>query len=117
MENNGLDGLIAQSDQTVNITVSDSVSANNGATGILSNPIGTVPSNILVRNSTIANNAADGLGAINNGGTLRVTRSSITGNGAGWVGSGGGAVLSYGDNNIDGNTSVNTEPPGPLTYK
>ncbi len=28
----------------------------------------------------------------------------------------GGVVLSYGDNNIDGNTNVNTEPPSPLTY-
>jgi hypothetical protein len=25
--------------------------------------------------------------------------------------------LSYGDNNIDGNTNANTEPPNPLTYK
>jgi hypothetical protein len=118
MENNEFDGLIAQSDQTVNITISDSVSANNGNIGILNNPIGTVPSNILVRSSTIANNTAGGLEAINNGATLRVTRSTITGNGSGWISSGAGAVvLSYGDNNIDGNTSVNTEPPGPLTYK
>jgi hypothetical protein len=29
----------------------------------------------------------------------------------------GGVILSYGDNNIDGNTNVNTEPPNPLTYK
>jgi len=26
-------------------------------------------------------------------------------------------VLSYGDNNIDGNGSANTEPPSPLPYK
>jgi hypothetical protein len=25
-------------------------------------------------------------------------------------------VLSYGDNNIDGNTNANTEPPSPLVY-
>ena len=25
-------------------------------------------------------------------------------------------VLSYGDNNIDGNASANTEPPSPLVY-
>jgi hypothetical protein len=25
-------------------------------------------------------------------------------------------VLSYADNNIDGNTSANTEPPNPLAY-
>jgi hypothetical protein len=56
--------------------------------------------------------ATDGIGAA----TIRVTRSPITGNGSGW-GTSGGAVVSYGDNNIDGNTSVNTEPPGPLVYK
>ncbi|HZZ17035.1 MAG TPA: right-handed parallel beta-helix repeat-containing protein, partial [Candidatus Sulfotelmatobacter sp.] len=117
MDNNAFDGLIAQNDHTVNITISDSESANNGAIGIISNPIGGMPSNILVRNSTIANNAVSGLEAVNSGATLRVTRSAITGNGSGWVGSSGGVVLSYGDNNIDGNTSVNSEPPGPLTYK
>jgi Right handed beta helix region len=117
MENNRFDGLIAQSDQTVNITVSDSVSANNGAIGILANPIGTMPNNILVRNSTIANNGAAGLQASNPGATLRVTRSTITDNGSGWVGNNGGIVLSYGDNNIDGNLDVNTEPPNPLVYR
>ena len=117
MENNRIDGLIVQSDQTVNITVSDSVSTNNGNVGILNNPIGTMPSNILVRNSTIANNGGSGLQATNAGANLRITRSSITGNGSGWVGSGGGAVLSYGDNNIDGNLDVNTEPPNPLVYR
>ena len=48
--------------------------------------------------------------------TIRVTRSTITGNNTGWAAS-VGVVLSYGDNNIDGNTNVNTEPPNPLTYK
>jgi hypothetical protein len=49
--------------------------------------------------------------------TIRVTRSTITGNATGWVIHNAGVVLSYGDNNIDGNTSANTEPPGPLPYK
>jgi hypothetical protein len=70
-----------------------------------------------VRNSTIANNGSDGLEAQGTGATVRVTRSTITGNSTGWATSTGGVVLSYGDNNIDGNTNVNTEPPSPLSYK
>ncbi len=55
--------------------------------------------------------AGDGLGA-----NIRVTRSTITGNTTGWLVVLTGVVTSYGDNNIDGNGSVNTEPPGPLVY-
>jgi len=49
--------------------------------------------------------------------TIRVTRSTITGNATGWTGLGGGVVVSYGDDNIDGNGSANTEPPSPLPYR
>jgi hypothetical protein len=71
----------------------------------------------MVRNSTVANNTIDGLISQGTGATIRVTRSTITGNATGWDNSSGGVVLSYGDNNIDGNMNVNTEPPNPLTYK
>jgi hypothetical protein len=74
----------------------------------------------MVRNCTIANNTNVGLVANTanaNGATIRVTRSTITGNTTGWSILNNGAVLSYGDNNIDGNTNVNTEPPNSLTYK
>jgi hypothetical protein len=71
----------------------------------------------MVRNSTIANNGTDGLVASGTGATIRVTRSAITGNATGWNNPTSGVVLSYGDNNIDGNNGGNTEPPNPLTYK
>jgi hypothetical protein len=118
MENNGLHGLFAVTDsQTINITVSDSVSANNGQAGILanSNAAGTI--NIMARNCTFANNLIGGLEASHTGATIRITRSTLTGNGFGWSTVASGVVLSYGDNNIDGNGAANTEPPGPLTYK
>jgi hypothetical protein len=95
---------------TINLTLSDSVSASN-AFGVAGYG-GTAPVNIMVRNSTIANNSAYGLYALTNS-TFRVTRSTITGNGSAWF----GTVLSYGDNNIDGNGSINTEPPNPLSYQ
>jgi hypothetical protein len=118
MQNNGasgLRGLVAS--QTINITVSDSVSASNGSAGIFAQSGGAGGTlSFMVRNCSIVNNGADGLQTFATGATIRVTRSTITANATGWVNSGGGVVLGYGDNNIDGNTSVNTEPPNPLTY-
>jgi hypothetical protein len=101
---------------TVNVTIADCVIANSTNPGVFVNSVGG-PEIVMVRNSTIANNG-QGLSAstISAVATIRVTRSTITGNTTGWFVGGTGAVLSYGDNNIDGNGSANTEPPNPLTY-
>jgi hypothetical protein len=101
--------------QTINVTITDSVSSNNRGGGIVAVSNNTAPLNIMARNCTIANNGSYGLFTAS-GATIRVTRSTITGNFAGWFES-SGVVSSYGDNNIDGNGSVNTQPPNPLTYK
>jgi hypothetical protein len=117
LENNSNGGLFVggHSADNVNVTVGNSVSASNPH-GIFSD--GSVATaNTMVRNTTIAGNTIDGVDATGAGATVRVTRSTITGNGAGWASSSGGVVLSYGDNNIDGNTNANTEPPNPLPYK
>ena len=118
MQNNGRAGLVVQtpiSTQTVNVTVSDSVSAGNGQSGIVASSLnGRI--NIMVRNCTIANNRFDGLEADGSSATIRVTRSTITGNNLDWFITSPGKVLSYRDNNFDGNTSSNIEPPS-LTYK
>ena len=111
MEGNGFGLGVVSVGPVTNVTVSDSVASDNGADGVVSSG----PASVMVRNSTITNNGA-GLEA-DTSGVLRITRSTITGNGTGWLNSSGGVVLSYGDNNIDGNTNVNTEPPNPLTYK
>jgi hypothetical protein len=59
----------------------------------------------MVRNSTIANNNI-GLFVAGSGGSMSVTRSTITGNGNGWViGSGGPTSFSYDDNNVVGGVS------------
>jgi hypothetical protein len=116
-ENNTITGMaiVSEGGATVNVTISDSVSANN-ATGIGTNVLsGTV--NVMVRDSTIANNSGTGVLSQTSSSTIRMTRSTITGNGTGWNIGSSGVVLSYGDNNIDGNTNANTEPPNPLTYK
>jgi Right handed beta helix region len=120
IENNAGAGLTVQTEQpltsstpTINITVSDSVSANNTDSGIGLLSTGGTIAGIMVRNSTIANNGTFGLTSGNAGSGIRVTRSTITGNGgAGWS----GTVFSYADNNIDLNASANTEPPAPQSY-
>jgi Right handed beta helix region len=114
---NNEDGIIVQStNQTVNVTISDSVSANNTAAGIGAESDSGMMVSVMVRNSTSANNGTDGLYASGTGATLLVTRSTITGNITGWSAP-TGIVSSYGDNNIDGNGGANTEPPNPLPYK
>ena len=118
LQNNASGGLAGQtSGQTVTVVVSESVSANSAGDGIYANSTGGNPVSITVRNSRIANNAADGLHALGSGATIRVTRSTLTGNNTAWAAVSTGVVVSYGDNNIDGNTNANTEPPNPLTYK
>jgi Right handed beta helix region len=118
MKNNAQTGLtVLISGGIAKITVSDSVSANNKVHGIFIESDGGTQLDVMVRNSTIANNAIEGLDADGTGATIRITRSTITGNQSGWGAGDGGVVLSYADNNIDGNGTANTEPPSPLTYK
>jgi hypothetical protein len=117
MENNIGTGLDVETNtQAITITVSDSVIANSGATGIFagSNAPGSV--NMMVRNSTIANSAFNGLGVVGSGSILRVTRSTITGNATAWADISSGVVASYVDNNIDGNGSANSTPPNTTGY-
>jgi hypothetical protein len=119
LSNNLGDGLSVGGSFTQNmaVTLSDSVSANNSYAGVQCHGSGNATlANVMVRNSTIAGNVTVGLEADGNMATINVTRSTMTANGAGW-GVNVGVVSSYGDNNIDGNTSANTEPPSPLTYK
>jgi hypothetical protein len=117
LQNNVSIGLSVLAGQTTTLTFTDSVSANNGGAGISDDGSAGPSGSIMVRNSTIANNGTDGLVASGTGATIRVTRSAITGNATGWNNPTSGVVLSYGDNNIDGNNGGNTEPPNPLTYK
>jgi hypothetical protein len=99
------------------LTVSDCVIANNGADGISANSAFGQPISIMVRNTTIANNSANGLETLGNitGASISVTRSTITGNAAAWAAT-SGVVSSYADNNIDGNGGANSTPGIAITY-
>ncbi|MGA8497228.1 MAG: right-handed parallel beta-helix repeat-containing protein [Xanthobacteraceae bacterium] len=126
LENNGTVGVSASSTtQSINVTVSDSVSANNGGAGISTpNPtlgqgivaaVGRPQVNIpvvsvMVRNSTIANNNT---GVLTQLGTISITRSTIIDN----FNTSFGAVSSYQDNNIVGNSNDAAPPVVPIGYK
>jgi hypothetical protein len=117
MDNNADYGLFVISiGQVGTVTVSDSVSANNG-TGIGARSNNGTTINIMVRNSSIATNGTDGLQAEGSGANIWVTRSAITGNGSGWDTDGVGTVTTFGDNNIVGNGANNNSPSTPLTYQ
>jgi hypothetical protein len=65
---------------------------------------------MLVR-SVAANNHI-GIASFGKSATLRSAQSTVAGNATGWSTAGGsGVLLSYGDNNIDGNTVDGGMPP------
>jgi Right handed beta helix region len=88
----------------INVTVSQSVVANNSQTGILS-ATGAVAAGIMVSGSAVVNNVGTGLNATGTGGIVRVGSSVITGNGTATAGN----TQSYGNNQINGN-GVDTVP-------
>jgi hypothetical protein len=92
-------GILA-SGSGVNLAVTDTVTSNN------TYGIGATSSTVMVRNLMASNNSI-GISA-QTGGTVRVGQSTITGNGTGWQATTGGLVQSYGNNNVDGNTTDGT---------
>ena len=113
---------------TVNLAITDSQFSTN-ATGInlSSNTKATVKTSTIANNTTGAATFQADLNVSNcvvsgnttglsssTGGVMRIFLNIITSNGTGLSSSGGGAILSSGNNQIDGNT-VNGGPTGFLT--
>jgi hypothetical protein len=85
----------------LNLTIADSVSSNNKSGIWLFSGSGAT---VMVRNSIAANNF---IGVNSFAGSLYLARSNVTGNDTG-VQPSGGAIFSYGDNDINGNNNDNT---------
>jgi hypothetical protein len=92
----------------LNVTIADSVAANNYY------GIGAASSSVMVRNSTISNNAI-GIRAAQ-AATVLVGQSTLTGNGTGWQATNGGVLSSYANNNVNGN-STNGAPSGTIALQ
>jgi hypothetical protein len=87
----------------VNMTIADSMIANNAQDGIVATtPSGGAPIGIMVKNTKSVNNAL-GIRSIGQGVTVRASNSTVTGNGTGLSFSGGGALLSFGNNEVQAN--------------
>ena len=91
-----------QSTGNLNVAISDSIISKYVYGVLVSPPTG--PINVVVRNCTVTNN---GTGILSQGSPthVRVTKSTITANGTGLSSASSGSLISYGDNNIDGNTT------------
>jgi hypothetical protein len=103
-------GIIISADASaVASAVIDNVTMANNAGGLHASSSGGAPINVMVRNSTMAHNS-EGLGSQGTSSTVWLTRSTITENGSDFSITGTSVLLSYGDNNIVGNTSTSGTP-------
>jgi hypothetical protein len=104
-----IDGRLSASNVKLYATIADSVLADSTTDGIhaVGNASG-VPTFVMLRDSTISNNAF-GLSSELNA-TLAVGHSTISGNGQAFFTSGGAVLESYGDNNVNGNSALGATP-------
>jgi hypothetical protein len=94
----------------LNVTIVDSVAANNANAGIGAvAATSTAPVTLMVLRSAAADNNV-GILAQGSNAVLLVGQSAVTGNANGWA-TLGGTVQSYGDNKIDGNAANQSAPP------
>ena len=116
IENNNLAGVKADGTSNTggsNTTIVDSsVSGNTNAGISILNPVGGPAINIMVDGVAVANNGAGGgLRVDGANATIRVGRSTISGNTTGTAVVNGGVISSYGTNQLNGNTADGPNPP------
>jgi hypothetical protein len=89
----------------INATIKDSMISGNSQDGIVATTTsGHAPIGVFVSGSASSNNVY-GVRAIGPNVTVRVEDTKITGNNTGLAASGGGGLLSYGNNKVDANGS------------
>jgi hypothetical protein len=108
--NNNFNGILVNTNFTtgpsLNVTIVDSEASNNGNLGVEGfSASGIAATAVMVRNVVASYNNT---GLVANNAFLWVAHSVVTGNGTGVVTLSGGILNSYGDNDIDGNTTNNT---------
>ena len=103
----GHNGLLVfgnSADQGAQVTIADSVISNQSNVGIFGQTSGFGAIDVMVRNCSVSNNAT-GISTSGSPVFVRVTRSTITANGIGLTAGISTNLVSYGDNNLDGNTT------------
>ncbi|MGQ0444683.1 MAG: hypothetical protein ACT4O2_06035 [Beijerinckiaceae bacterium] len=117
VNNNGGGIFVSSSPGEINVTIVDSEASNNVNIGIraaTNSVFGVTHPDVMLRN-VVASYNGTGLFA-DDGAILRIAHSVVTGNVTGVSTAGTGSIKSYGDNDIDGNTSdglaaLTTIPP------
>jgi hypothetical protein len=113
---NGILGVGIFMTGTLDVTVVDSVAANNSDTGIGASSFqGAAKTNMMIVRSRAAYNKF-GVASNNINSTLRMTESVVTGNATAVSVTSPGVVLTYGDNQINANAGGESVPP-PLGKK
>jgi hypothetical protein len=112
--NNNIVGIRADGTaaaNTINVSITDSETSGNAFHGIVALSTGGSVQ-MMVDGTTSSHNGDQGIRAANGAGAIiRLSDSNITGNGTGTSASGGGQILSYGNNRINGNTADGPNPP------
>jgi hypothetical protein len=99
----------------ITVTMADTL-INGSNNGILVNqPAGTTNVTMMLRGVTVSDNVNFGIIAAGAGITMRVGSSVITGNGLGVQATSGAQVLSYGNNQFDGNPAIGAPNNGAFT--
>ena len=116
IDNNNLAGMKADGTSNTggsNTTiVNSSVSGNTNAGISIFNPVGGPVMSMMVDGVAVANNGVvGGLRVDGANATIRIGRSTISGNGTGTVIANGGVISSYGTNQLNGNTADGPNPP------
>ena len=89
------------------LNVKNSLVSNNAISGLYSTSSGA-PLSVMVDTSTFSGNVMNGVLSDSAQSTVRLGRSTVTGNGTGLNVTNGGVLASYGNNNVAGNTSDGT---------
>jgi len=100
----------------INMTIADSMVAGNSQDGIIATTsAGHAPIGVYVKNSKSSNNAI-GIRSLGPNVTVRVSNSSAIGNGTGLAFGSGGALLSFGNNDVQAN-GTNGVFSGPVSQQ
>ncbi|HWU51485.1 MAG TPA: right-handed parallel beta-helix repeat-containing protein [Tahibacter sp.] len=89
------------------LALNNSVVSQNDLNGVFANSSGANIT-VNVNGSTISNNAAVGIRALNGTASVFVSNSTITGNGTGVLAAGGSAISTYKTNRLNSNTTNGT---------
>jgi hypothetical protein len=98
----------------IQANVVDSSATGSVASGIVA--LGANSVRLLIDRVSSTNNGGDGIRSAGTGDLIELTRSTVTGNALGLDTAGGGIIASYGDNQIDHNTSDGVAPT-PIAHR